>query len=102
MRAVDTTDVRYLRSGGQGGVRIRYRRMGVGRPPKGLRAEMSREIAHIAYMICMRAPDEADGILEQPARRVGRMFKAALRRAQKTVLKRRRIMRRPTSCVLRA
>jgi hypothetical protein len=102
MRAVDTTDVRYLRSGGQGGARIRYRRMGVGRPAKVLGAEMSRKIAQVAYMICMRAPDEADSILELPSRRVGRMFKAALRRTQKTVFKRRCFMRRTTSCVLRA
>ncbi len=102
MRTIDTTDVRYVRSGGQGGARIRYRRMGVGRTAKGLSAEMSRKIAHIAYIVCMRAPDEADRILEQPARCVGRRFKAALRRAQKTVLNRRCCMRRPTSCVLRA
>lgn len=102
MRAVDTTDVRYLRSGGRGGTRIHYRRMGVGRPAKGLSAEMSRKIAHVAYLICMRAPDEANSILERPSRRVGRMFKAALRRAQKTVPKRRYFMRRPISCVLRA
>lgn len=102
MRAVDTTDIRYFRSGGQGGARIRYHRMGGGRTAKGLSAEISRKIAHVAYVICMRAPDEADRILELPARRVGRMFKVALRRAQKTVLKRRRVMRRPASCVLRA
>lgn len=102
MRAVDTTDIKYLRSVGVDGVRIRYHRMGVGRPAKGLSAEMSRKIAHVAYMICMRVPDDADWILDLPPRRVGRMFKAALRRAQKTVLKRRSFARRPTSCVLRS
>lgn len=100
MRAVDITHVRYLRLGGQGGARIRYSCMGIRRPAKGLGAEMSRKIAHVAYMICVRAPDEADRISELPARRVGRMFKAALRRAQKTVRKRRRFIRRQTSCVL--
>lgn len=46
------------------------------------------------------APDEADAALELPSRRVGRMLKAALRRAEKT-LRKRRFQPRSVSCAFR-
>jgi len=94
-------DATYLRSGGRSGTRICYRRMGAGRPTKGLNARVRGKVARVAYMIYMLAPDVADTILTLPSRRVGRMFKAALRRTQKSAHKRRCFRRRPTSCVFR-
>jgi hypothetical protein len=101
MRAVDNTDSRYVRAGGKGSIRIRYRRIGVGWKGKKLDAKMEGKISRIAYIICTLAPDEADIILERPSRRVGRVLRAVLRRTQEAV-RRRRLRRRPTSCVVRA
>jgi hypothetical protein len=94
-------DATYLRSGGRSGARICYRRMGVGRPTKRLSAKVRGKVARVAYMIYMLAPEVADTILALPSRHVGRMFKAALRRTQKSAHKRRCFRRRPTSCVFR-
>lgn len=88
MRAVDNSDAGYVRAGGKGSIRIRYRRVAAGWQGKKLDAKMEGKIARIAYMICALGPDEADIILELASRRVGRVFKA--------------VRRRPTSCVLRA
>ncbi|MDB5784800.1 MAG: hypothetical protein JWQ50_4715 [Caballeronia mineralivorans] len=94
-------DATYLRSGGRSGTRICYRRMGVGRPTKRLNAKVRGKVARVANMIYMLAPDVADTILALPSRRVGRMFKAALRRTQKSAHKRCCFRRRPTSCIFR-
>jgi hypothetical protein len=101
MRVVDTMDARYVRAGGQSGTRIRYRRIGTGGGGKRLNAKAGRQIARLAYMICVLAPDEADSILELSSWRVGRLIKSILRRTQKTLRKRRAFSRRSTSCVLR-
>jgi hypothetical protein len=99
-RAVDSTDLKYFRTGGQGSARIRYHRVDIRRPGKRLGAKMRREIVLIAYMICTLAPDDAKTILKLPSRRVGRMLKAALQRSQKSGC-RRRSRRRRTVGVLR-
>ncbi|ABO53191.1 hypothetical protein Bcep1808_0168 [Burkholderia vietnamiensis G4] len=96
-----TTDVTYVRIGGRNGAPICYHRIRNGRATRRFNAKVQRAVTRLAYAICTRAPDVADTILELPARRVGRMVKAALRRAPKVLRKRRSFKRRPTSSVLR-
>jgi hypothetical protein len=95
------TNSRYIRAGGLSGARIRYHRIGVGRPARCLKAKVQAKIARLAYMVCALAPNVADQILELPSWRVGRMVKTALRRTRKTARKRRFCRCRPASGVLR-
>lgn len=93
--------VSYIRVGGASSARICYRRAGAGRPTRHINAKADAKIARLAYMVCTLAPDAVDEVLAMPSRRLGRLVKAALRRAKKTSRKRGHFRRRPRSQVLR-
>jgi hypothetical protein len=97
---VGDTDATYLRLVGRRG-RVRYRRIGIGRRTKRIGAKAQQTVTRLAYAVCTLSPDAADEILALPSRQVGRMVKAALRRARKTAHRRGFFRRRPSSCVLR-
>lgn len=89
----------YMRLGGRSGVPIRYCRIHLRRPKKNLEAKAHATIVQIAYIVCVLAPDSIDEVLELPSRQLGRLLKAALRRALKK--NRKRGLRRPKSRVFR-
>ena len=107
LRHVDLTtlafdiDATYLRVGGKDGARIRYRRINVGRPTKGLKAKAEKIISRMALMICMLAPDVVDTILTMPSGTLGRLVKAKVRRARTPKHTRGWVKRRPASTVFR-
>jgi hypothetical protein len=94
-------DATYLRVGGKGGARIRYRRINVGRPTKGLNGKAGAIISRMALMICMLAPDVVDTILTMPSGTLGRLVKAQVRRARTPKHTRELVKRRPVSTVFR-
>lgn len=94
-------DATHIRVGGKSGARIRYCRISVGRPTKGLKDKARAEIARMAYMICMLAPDLVDTILTMPSGHLGRLVKAAVRRARISKHTRGLVRRRPASTVFR-
>lgn len=94
-------DATYIRAGGKSGARIRYCRIRVGRPTKGLNDKARAKIARMAYMIYMLAPDSVDTILTMPSGQLGRLVKAAVRRARISKHTRGLVRRRPASTVFR-
>ncbi|MGF6727746.1 hypothetical protein P3T43_007138 [Paraburkholderia sp. GAS41] len=94
-------DATYLRVGGKGGARIRYCRINVGRPTKGLNGKAGATISRMAFVICMLAPDLVDTILTMPSGALGRSVKAAVRRARTAKHTRGLVRRRPVSTVFR-
>lgn len=94
-------DATYLRVGGKGGARIRYHRINVGRPTKGLNDKAGAIISRMALMICMLAPDVADTILTTPSGTLARFVKAKVRRARTPNHTRELVQRRPVSTVFR-
>jgi hypothetical protein len=107
LRHVDLTtlafdiDATYLRVGGKDGARIRYRRINVGRPTKGLKAKAEKIISRMALMICMLAPDVVDTILTMPSGTLERLVKAKVGRARTPKHTRGLVKRRPASTVFR-
>lgn len=81
---------------------ICFRRAGLGQPARKFNAEAQAGAVQLAYTICTLAPEAADKLLRLPSQRVGRVVKAALRRAQIRARRRARSRRRPTARVIRA
>jgi hypothetical protein len=95
-------DATYIRVGGKRGARIRYHRINVGRPTKGLKDKARAIISRMALMICMLvAPDVVDTILTMPSGTLGRLVKAEVRRARTPKHTRELVKRRPVSTVFR-
>jgi hypothetical protein len=94
-------DATYMRVGGKSGARIRYHRINVGRPTKGLNDKAGAIISRMALMICMLAPDVVDTILTMPSGTLGRLVKAKFRRARTPKHTRGLVKRRPASTVFR-
>jgi hypothetical protein len=94
-------DATYIRVGGKSSARIRYHRINVGRPNKGLNDKAGAIISRMALMICMLAPDVVDTILTMPSGPLGRLVKAAVRRARTPKHTRGLVKRRPASTVFR-
>ena len=94
-------DATYIRVGGKSGARIRYHRINVGRPTKGLKAKAGAIISRMALMICMLAPDVLDTILTMPSGTLGRLVKAKVRRTRTPKHTRELVKRRPVSTVFR-
>ncbi|SDH58978.1 protein of unknown function DUF29 [Paraburkholderia phenazinium] len=94
-------DATFIRVGGKGGARIRYRRINVGRLTKGLKAKAGAIISRMAPMFCMLAPDVVDTILTMPSGPLGRLVKAKVRRARTPKHTRGLVKRRPASTVFR-
>jgi hypothetical protein len=94
-------DATYMRVGGKSGARIRYHRINVGRPTKGLNDKAGAIISRMALMICMLEPDVVDTILTMPSGTLGRLVKAKVRRARTAKHTRGWTKRRPASTVFR-
>jgi hypothetical protein len=94
-------DATYMRVSGKSGARIRYHRINVGRPTKGLNDKAGAIISRMALMICMLAPDVVDTILTMPSGTLGRLVKAKVRRARTPKHTRGLAKRRPASTVFR-
>jgi hypothetical protein len=94
-------DATYIRVSGKSGARIRYHRINVGRPTKGLNDKAGAIISRMALMICMLAPDVEDTILAVPSGTLGRLVKAKVRRARTPKHTRGLVKRRPASTVFR-
>jgi hypothetical protein len=94
-------DATYIRVSGKSGARIRYHRINVGRPTKGLNDKAGAIISRMALMICMLAPDVVDTILTMPSGTLGRLVKAKFRRARTPKHTRGLVKRRPASTVFR-
>ena len=94
-------DATYIRVVGKSSVRIRYHRINVERPTKGLKDEAGAIISRMALMICMLAPDVVDTILTMPSGTLGRLVKAQVRRARTPKHTRELVKRRPVSTVFR-
>ena len=92
-------DATYLRVSGKSGARIRYHRINVGRPTKGLNDKAGAIISRMALMICMLAPDVADTLLTMPSGPLGRLVKAKVRRARTPKHTRGLVKRRPASTI---
>jgi Domain of unknown function DUF29 len=94
-------DASYIRVGGKRGARIRYHRINVGRPTKGLKAKTGVIVSRMALTICMLAPDVANTIRTMPSGTLGRLVKAEVRRARTPKHTRELVKRRPVSTVFR-
>jgi Domain of unknown function DUF29 len=94
-------DATYIRVGGKRGARIRYHRINVGRPTKGLKAKAGAIVSRMALTICMLAPDVVGTILAMPSGTLGGLVKAKVRRARTPKHTQGLVKRRPASTVFR-
>jgi hypothetical protein len=81
--------------------RIRYHRINVERPTKGVKDKAGAIILRMALMIRMLAPDVVDSILTMPSGTLGRLVKAQVRHARTPKHTRGLVKRRPASVVFR-